>query len=80
MGVVLLGGLPMATTGCDRELAGEIATLTGTFLGDVAAITTTSYLLDAIGIEENPDVSGHEHEGEDHEHSHSAEPLHDHEH
>ena len=69
--LLLLGGLLPATLGCDRDVAGEVATLSGAYLGDVVSALATSCLHDALGIEDG---------GAAGEHSHEAEPLHDHEH
>ena len=70
----LLGVLALGAAGCDREVAGELAMLSGAYLGDMVTALATGYMRDAWGIE---DGSAHdEHDG----HSHEAAPLHDHEH
>ena len=73
--VMLLSGILFVSSGCDDKITGELVALTGAYLGDVVAASTTGYLLDVIGIE--PEGNTHEHEGE---HPHAAEPLHEHEH
>jgi hypothetical protein len=75
LSVLLAGMLISGTAGCDQELAGELATLTGAYVGDVVAVSTTEYLLDALGVEHEDGT--HEHEDG---HSHDTEPLHEHEH
>ena len=75
--LLLVWSLLPATLGCDREVAGEVATLSSTYLGDVVTVVATGYLLDALGIEDSGFTDDHTHEDE---HSHEAEPLHDHEH
>ena len=75
--LLLVCSLLPATLGCDREVAGEVATLSSAYLGDVVSTLATSYLYDALGIEANGSAEEHSH---DDEHSHEAESLHDHEH
>jgi len=70
---ILLSGL----AGCNHEVAGEVATLSGAYLDDVVSTLATSYLRDTLGIEAGGSVAEHTH---DDEHSHEAGPLHDHEH
>jgi len=60
-----------ATAGCEREVAAELAAISGSCLGDVVAVAVTSYLQDALGVEAPDDEDTH---------SHDAEPMHDHEH
>ena len=69
--LMLLCSFLPASLGCNRDVAGELATLSGAYLGDVVSTIVTSYLHDALGIEDG---------GSTYEHSHDAEPLHDHEH
>ena len=69
--VLLLCGFLAGIAGCDREAAGEVATLSGAYLGNVVSVLTTECLHDALGIENS---------GSADEHTHDAEPLHDHEH
>jgi hypothetical protein len=71
---LLLGCAPLAAAGCTSELVGQIATLTGSYFGDVVTVLATGYLEQAWSVE-----ADHAHEEED-GHSHSDEPLHDHEH
>lgn len=75
--LLLLCGLLPTALGCDRDVAGEVVTLSGAYLGDVITVLATGYLHDALGIEAGGSADGHTH---DDEHSHEAEPLHDHEH
>ena len=72
---VLLACWPLAAAGCNREVIGEVAALSGAYLGDVVTVVATGYLMDAVGIENHGDALEH-----DEEHSHDAEPLHNHEH
>ena len=69
--VVLLCSLLFVAGGCDREVAGQVATLSGAYLGDVVAALATGGLHDALGVEDG---------AANDEHSHDAVPLHDHEH
>ena len=71
--VILSFCLVLAAVGCDRDLAGELAAISGSYLGDVVARMATCYLQDAFGVEA-PDG---EHEADQ---SHAAGPLHDYEH
>jgi hypothetical protein len=73
---LLLTGLSLPSVGCDQELAGQVASLSGGFLGDVVAVAATRYLEMAWGVE----VAGGAHEAEEESHDHDAEALHDHEH
>ena|GEM_PF-5285579 len=68
---VLLCSLLFVAGGCDREVAGQIATLSSAYLGDIVAAVATGCLHDALGVE---DGAAHD------ENSHDAVPLHDHEH
>ena len=70
--VSVLGG-----AGCTGEVAGQLATLSGAYLGDVVTVVVTGCLQDALGIEADGSTEDHAHEDE---HSHDAEPLHEHEH
>ena len=74
--VILLCAVLSGLGGCNRDVTGEVATLSGTFLGDVVAVVATGYLHNALGIES----SGSADESAEDEHSHAAEALHDHEH
>jgi hypothetical protein len=58
-------------------VAGEVATLSGTYLGDVVTVVATGYLHGALGTESSGSAEDPAHEEE---HSHAAIPLHDHEH
>jgi len=72
---ILLSCVPLAAVGCDREVIGEVASLSGAYLGDVVTVVATGYLMDAVGIENLGDALEH-----DEEHSHNTETLHNHEH
>ena len=67
----------LGSTGCNREVAGQVATLSSAYLGDVVTVVVTGYLHDVLGIENSGSLDGHSDETA---HSHEAESLHDHEH
>ena len=69
--VVLPCGLLFGTVGCDREVADEVAMVSGAYLGEVVSVLATAYLLEAFGAET---ADSHD------ELAHDTEPLHDHEH
>ena len=75
--ILFLCSVLPAALGCDRKVTGDVAMLSGTYLGDVVTVLATGYLHDALGIEDSGSVDEHAH---DDEHSHEAEPLHHHEH
>lgn len=79
MGVkaAVVGILVLGAAGCDRDLAGELTVLSGTYLGDIAKVVVTDCVYGTLGVESG--ASSDEHADED-EHSHDTEPLHDHEH
>lgn len=68
---VLLCSLLFVAGGCSREAVGQVATLSGAYLGDVVATLATGCLHDALGVEDG---------GLNDEHAHDAGALHDHEH
>lgn len=70
---MLLGACLLAGTGCDEHVTGQLATLSGSYLGDVVSVVVTHCLQDALGIEVADSPTGDEHE-------HDAGALHDHEH
>ena len=49
--VLSVGGFLPVVAGCDRDVAGEPAALSGGYLGDVVKVAVTGYLHDALGIE-----------------------------
>jgi hypothetical protein len=73
--VILLGACLLAGAGCDEYVAGELATLSGSYVGDVVSVVVTYCVQDAMGIE--PAGNGQADEGE---HAHDTSALHDHEH
>lgn len=73
--VVLLGACLLAGAGCDEHVAGQLVTLSGSYLGDVVSVVVTRYLQTALGVEAADSQTGDEHE-----HEHDAGALHDHEH
>ncbi len=75
--ILLLGSFLFGAVGCNLEVAGDIAALSGAYLGDVVTVVVTGCLHDALGIE---DGGSHDEHADDDGHSHDAEPLHDHEH
>jgi len=75
--VALLCGLASGVAGCNHEVAGQVATLSSAYLGEVVTVVTTSYLHDLGGIEA-AEAAGEHTNGD--EHSHNADPLHEHEH
>ena len=74
---VLVCCLMLGVTGCEREAAGELAALSGAYLGDMVTLVVTDCLYGALGVEGGASLDEHAHEDE---HSHDTEPLHDHEH
>ena len=66
---LLLGGGLLVGAGCDQHVAGEMATLSGSYLGNVVTVVVTRYLQTALGLDAAADAPAH-----------SEEPLHDHEH
>ena len=68
---VVLCSLLFVAGGCDHEETGQIATLSGAYIGDVATALATGYLHDALGVEDGDVNDGH---------THDAGALHDHEH
>ncbi len=73
---MLLCGVLSGCVGCNGDVAGEVVTLSGVYLGDVVTATVTGYLHDPLGTEGSGSTAEHS----DDEHSHEAGPLHDHEH
>ena len=69
--LVLLCAVLSGSAGCNHEVVGQVAALSGAYVGDIVTVAVTGYLNDALGIEGGGSVD---------EHSHEAEPLHDHEH
>lgn len=72
MAVVLLGGCLLVGTGCDEHVAGQLATLSGGYLGDVVSVVVTRCLETALGVEDAEPEGG--------DHTHEAESLHEHQH
>jgi hypothetical protein len=72
--VMLLAGLSLSSVGCDQELAAQMVSLSGTYVGDVVAAAATHLLQTAWGIDGGGE--GAAGEGDDHD----AQPLHEHEH
>ena len=70
---MLLSTYLLAGAGCDDQLADELATLSGNYIGDVASTVAVHWWEDALGIEATHSETGDTHE-------HEATPLHDHEH
>lgn len=78
---LLSGCILVASTACNVEVARELVTLSGGYIGDVASVVATQWFADLVGVELESDAHVHEEEdSEDHVHSHDAEPLHNHEH
>ncbi len=69
--------LMLGAGGCDQDVAGELATLSGAYLGDVVAVVVTASLSGALDVDGGASPDEH---ADAEEHSHDAEPLHDHEH
>ena len=74
---VLLCALLPGAAGCDPELAGEVATVSAAYLGELVTVLTSGLLHEALGLEDSASSTDHAHEDE---HTHDAAPLHDHEH
>ena len=74
---VLLCALLPGAAGCDRELAGEVATVSAAYFGELVTVLASGLLHEALGVEDSASSAEHAHEDE---HTHDAEPLHDHEH
>ena len=70
---VLLGAGLIGGTGCDQDVAGQLATLWSNYVGDAASVVVSHYLQDALGVEDTTDTGTEEH-------SHDSSALHDHEH
>ncbi|UCG15095.1 MAG: hypothetical protein JSV19_07330 [Phycisphaerales bacterium] len=68
--VVVLSGLLFGTAGCDREMADEVAIVSGAYLGEMVSLLATAYLEEAFGAESTDDHD---------ELSHDTGPLNDHE-
>jgi organic radical activating enzyme len=68
---VAFAGCLLACAGCDEDIAGEVATLSGGYVGDVVSVLATRCLQDALGVEAADSESADEH---------TSEALHDHEH
>jgi hypothetical protein len=70
---VLLGGSLVGGSGCDQDIASQLAMLCSNYVGDAASIVVSHYLQDALGVEGATD-------GHAEEHDHDSGALHDHEH
>ena len=68
---LLACGFAFSATGCDRDVASQVATVSAAYLGDLVTLLTTEYWHAALGVED-----GDTHD----EHSHDEESLHNHEH
>ena len=73
--VMLLGACVLAGAGCDEQVAGELVTLSGSYLGDVVSAVVTHCLQGALGIEAAAEGAGDSHDQEE-----ETAALHDHEH
>jgi hypothetical protein len=69
--------LVSALSGCDHGLVSQVATLSGTYAGDVVAIMATGFLHELLGIDDDTSAGT---DAQDDGHSHETEPLHEHEH
>ena len=65
--VVVMGLASAGAVGCTREAITEIATLSGSYLGDVVAAWSTAALLEAWGLD---DDAAEDNSGSMHEHDH----------
>ena len=74
---MLACSLLFGVVGCDHEAAGQLATLSGTYVGDLVTVLVTGYLQDAWGVEGAASLGDDVH---DDGHTHETGPLHDHEH
>lgn len=70
---VLLGGSLVGGVGCDQDVAGQLATLYGDYVGNAASVVVSHYLQSALGVESAADTHADEH-------SHGTGALHEHEH
>lgn len=75
---MLLAGLSLPSVGCDRELAAQVASLSGAYIGDVVAVAATRFLQTVWGVENAN--AGHVYEDDEHSHERDVEPLHEHDH
>jgi len=73
--VTLIVGCLLTGIGCDEQLASELVTLSGGYLGDVLSAAVIHGLEDALDLEAADSETGDEHE-----HEHDVGALHDHEH
>ena len=71
--VMLLSACLLGGAGCDEHVAGQLVTLSGSYLGDVGSVVVTHCLQDALGVEAAGNQTADEHERD-------AGALHDHEH
>ncbi len=69
--VALLCAIFSGITGCNHDVAGQVATLSGAYAGDIVTVLATDYLNDVFGVEHSDSAGGD---------SHDAESLHEHEH
>jgi hypothetical protein len=69
--VVVPCSLLFGTAGCEREVADELVTVSGAYLGEMVSVVATAFLHEAFGAES---ADAHDEAG------HDTEPLHDHEH
>ena len=70
---MLLGACLLGGSGCDDQLADELASLSGNYLGDLASTVVVHWWEDTVGLETTDSEPT-----DDHDHESSA--LHDHEH
>ena len=78
---LLSGCMLAASTACDIDVARELVTLSGAYVGDVASLVATQCFADLVGVEIESVTHVHEDtESDGHEHAHDTGPLHDHEH
>jgi len=71
---MLLSACLLGGAGCDEHVTGQLASLTGSYLGDVVSAVVTDCLQEALGVESAAGDAA-----DQHEHA-AAAALHDHEH
>jgi len=71
--IVFVFGLLFGVAGCDRTVAGELATLSGAYIGDVVTSVVTGGLYHLLSLEDDDS-------SDEHEDPHDSDALHDHDH
>ncbi len=75
--IVVVFGLLFGMAGCDHMVAGELATLSGAYVGDVVTSVVTGGLHALLGLAISDSSDEH---ADEHEHEDDSGGLHDHDH